>query len=191
MKILAIVGSPRINGNTNYLVDRALEEAVTHGCEIEKIMLSQYRVNPCLGHQQCASFSVCRQKDDAAWILEKYANADGVILASPVYYYNMTAQMKCFIDRNYFLYTHNINLKALCAGLIVVAGSAGIDDTVGALKRFLSLSGDNSEDRIITVTGYATRIGVVKSNIALVEEARNLGRQMAGILASAYKTEMA
>lgn len=185
MRIVAIIGSPRANGNTNYLVDLALQEAVTHGCETEKIMLSQYRINPCLGHDNCASLSVCKQKDDIPWILEKFANADGIILATPVYYYNMTAHMKTFIDRNYFLYTHDIPLKALCAGLIVVAGAEGIDHTVRAIRLCFSLSGDNSSDRWLTVSGYATKVGEVKHNPTLIEEARKLGRRMVEILSSA------
>lgn len=191
MKIVAIVGSPRPAGNTSYLTDQALNEAAKHGCETEKIMLCQYRVNPCLGHKACASFSACKQEDDAPWILEKFANADGVILASPVYYFNVSAQMKAFIDRNYFLYTHRIRIKALCTGLIVVAGSAGIDTTARALKRFLSLSGDNPEDKIIIVAGYANKPGEVKNNPTLIEEARKLGSHMAEILALAHKPKAA
>ena len=85
MKILAIVGSPRPEGNTSYLVDQALQEAAARGLETEKIILTQHRVNPCQGHENCASFSACKQDDDAPWILDKFVNADGVILASPVY----------------------------------------------------------------------------------------------------------
>ncbi len=191
MKIVAIVGSPRLTGNTNYLADQALKEAATRGCETEKIMLSQYQVNPCLGHDNCASFSVCKQKDDIPRILEKFANADGIILATPVYYYNMTAQMKTFIDRNYFLYTHGIPLKALCAGLIIVAGGEGTDQTIRAVRRCFSLSGDNSSDRWLIVSGYATKVGEMKHNPTLIEEARNLGRRMADILAAAQKPKTA
>ena len=107
MKILAIVGSPRPKGNSNYLVDQALEEASKLAVDTEKIVLSQYEVNPCLGHDDCASFESCLQKDDAGWIFDRFREADGVILATPVYYYNVSAQMKAFIDRNYFLYTHD------------------------------------------------------------------------------------
>ena len=55
MKLLAIVGSPRLEGNTNYLVDQALEEASKLGAEVAKLVLSQYKLNPCLGHDDCGS----------------------------------------------------------------------------------------------------------------------------------------
>jgi multimeric flavodoxin WrbA len=182
MKVVAIVGSPRPKGNTNYLVDQALQEISNHGIETEKIMLSQYRINGCLGHENCSSFAACQQKDDAPAILEKFSTADGIILATPVYYYNMTAQMKTFIDRNYFLYTHGIGLKARCAGVIVVAGGSAIDITVRALKRCFRVQGDKPEERTITLTGYASRAGEVKNQPALIEEARDLGKKMAEIL---------
>lgn len=56
MRLLAIIGSPRPDGNTSYLVEQALAEAAGRGAQTGKIMLSQYRVNPCLGHDDCASF---------------------------------------------------------------------------------------------------------------------------------------
>ena len=183
MKIIAIVGSPRPTGNTNYLIEQALQEAETHGFETEKIILSQYQVNPCLGHANCSSFETCRQDDDAPWILDRFSSADGIILGSPVYYYNVTAQMKAFVDRNYFLYTHGIALSALCAGLIVVGGGAGMEHTVRALRRFVKLSTDMPDDKIVILSGQASRPGDVKSNLPLVDEARKLGSRMVEILA--------
>jgi multimeric flavodoxin WrbA len=184
MKVMAIVGSPRTNGNTNFLVDQALEEIAAHGLETEKIVLSEHKVNPCQGHQNCSSFPACKQEDDAPWILDRFSRAEGIILGSPVYYYNMTAQMKAFIDRNYFLYRHGIPLSARCAGLIVVAGGAGMDQTVRALRRFVKLSADLPDDKIVTLIGLASRPGDIKDNLPAVEEARTLGRRMAEILTS-------
>lgn len=184
MKILAIVGSPRPKGNTSYLVDQALQEAAAHGLETEKIILTQYRVNPCQGHENCTSFSSCKQEDDAPWILDKFCSAEGIILGSPVYYYNMTAQMKAFVDRNYFLYRHNISPRMVCAGLIVIGGSAGLEHTVRALRRFVKLSTNIPDDRIVTLAGCASKPGEVKNNAALIEEGRKLGSRMAEILTS-------
>ncbi len=183
MKIVAIVGSPRPRGNTNYLVDQALAEVEKLDIETEKIDLTRYVVNPCQGHDNCATQTECLQKDDAPWILEKFRQADGVILATPVYYYNMTAQMKAFVDRNYFLYKHNIGIEAKIGGLIIVAGGEGIEHTDRALRRFLAFYIGN--DRIITVTGLANQPGEIKNNASAIEEARKLGRLMASKLTQA------
>ena len=177
MKLLAIVGSPRLKGNTNYLVDQALGEAAKLGAQTEKLVLSQYEINPCLGHDDCATFDSCQQKDDAGWILDKFCEADGVILATPVYYYNVTAQMKVFLDRNYFLYKHDRKYKSRAVGIIVVAEQIGIEDTLHTLRQLADEFNVN-ENRIFTVSGYANKLGEARSNLPLVEEARKLGRQM-------------
>ncbi|MFC2066490.1 flavodoxin family protein [Chloroflexota bacterium] len=179
MKILAIVGSPRPKGNTNYLVDQALEEAAKLGIQTEKIVLSQYKVNSCLGHDNCSSFESCSQKDDANWILDEFLNADGVILATPVYWYNVSAQMKAFIDRNYFPYKHDLKYKARAVGMIVVAEMEAIDDTLHTLNQFVDWWFDIKTGRKFTASGYAHKLGDVRNNHSFVEEARKLGRQMA------------
>jgi multimeric flavodoxin WrbA len=183
VKILAIVGSPRLNGNTNYLVDKALEEAARQGAETEKIMLSQYKIAPCQGHPRCNEFEACLQKDDGMAVLKKFCEADGLILASPVYYYDVTAQMKTFIDRNYFLYRHGIKGKARAVGMIVVAGGAGIDDAVRTLKKLAMAATTNvAKERRFLVTGYASAPGDVKNKASLVAEAAEMGRKMAQCL---------
>jgi len=182
MKILAIVGSPRTEGNTNYLVDKALEEAAKSGVQTEKIILSQHDIRPCLGHDNCASYKKCTQQDDAPWILERFCEADAVILATPVYWYNVTAQMKTFIDRNYFLYKHGIQAHAKAMGIIIPAEMEGIEDTLNTLRKFVEWIFSIPKDRIITVTGYANKMGEAEANISLVSDAVALGRQLADII---------
>jgi multimeric flavodoxin WrbA len=178
LKILALVGSPRLGGNTDFLVDQALEEEAKLGAQTEKIMLSEYTVAPCLGHDDCGSFESCVQKDDTSWILDKFCEADGVILATPVYYYNASAQLKAFMDRNYFLYMHNRKSKAKAVGIIVVAESQGIEDTVHTLKRYINESFNVPKDKILELHGYAYELGEAKNDPQLVERAREFGRKM-------------
>lgn len=178
MKLLAIVGSPRLKGNTNYLVDVALNEATKLGAETKKIPVCQYEVKPCLGHANCATFDNCKINDDTSWILGNFCEADGVILATPVYYYNMTAQMKAFIDRNYFLYKKDLRSKARAVGIIVIAEMEGIEDTLHTMNQFIDWGFHVGEAQRFTVSGYALNPGDARENSSLVEEARNLGRQM-------------
>jgi multimeric flavodoxin WrbA len=65
MKVVAIGGSPRLNGNTNYLMDEALNELSKSGIETEKIVLNRYQVNPCQAHSNCRQSPKCQQEDDA------------------------------------------------------------------------------------------------------------------------------
>lgn len=182
MKLLAIVGSPRPKGNTNYLVEQALGEAAKLGAQTEKIVLSQYKVNPCLGHEDCASYDSCLQKDDAGWILDKFCQADGVILATPVYWYSVSAQMKAFIDRNYFIYQKDQKPRAKVVGLIVVGEQVGIEDTLHTLNQFVDWSFNIKKNGKFIVSGYANRPGEITDNLPVVEEAREIGRQMVASL---------
>ena len=184
MKITAVVGSPRSNGNTSYLVDETLREVEKHGLETEKIMLGELRIGPCLGHQDCSSFAECVQKDDAPLILEKFRQADAFILASPVYYYTITAQMKIFIDRNYFLYTHGLPYKAHYAGTIAVAGGAGLERTDSDLRRFTRMMTGLPNEKVVSISGYASNPGDVRSNSTLLEEARAMGARLVELLTS-------
>ncbi len=179
MYILAVVGSPRLDGNTNYLVDQALQKATNLGARTEKIILSEHKVNPCFGHRNCSEFDSCVQQDAGIWILQKFCEADGIILATPVYYYDVSAWMKIFIDRNYFLYRHGNKCQAKAVGIIVVAGGAGIEDTLHTLNRFVNASSFNiAGDKRFVVTGYASDPGDVKNNHKLIREASDLGRQI-------------
>ena len=179
MNVLAIMASPRLYGNTNYLTDQALEAAQQSGVETEKIMLNnKYRIKPCLGHINCASLKKCPRKDKGAEVLDKFREADAVILATPVYYYNVNAQMKAFIDRNYFFYKHETPYKAKAAGIIVVAEESGLEDTVKTLNLFLNEMKIPEEKRFV-VSGYAFQPDDAKQNPALVEAVRKLGEQLA------------
>jgi multimeric flavodoxin WrbA len=178
MKILAIVGSGRTDGNTNYLVDQALKEAGSQGAETEKIILSDYTIKPCLGHENCGTFPACVQNDDMRWILDKLCAADGIILATPVYVWNISGQMKTFIDRNYFIYKKGKKVPAKAVGMIIVAGGDGIEESLQALESYLGGSYSVDRSRWFAVGGYAGGKGAVKNNAALVEKARKLGRDM-------------
>ena len=182
MKVVAITGSPRAGGNTDYLVDLALKEMDACGIETRKVPLCQYQVNPCQGHDECRQFATCAQQDAAPWILDEFVKADGVILASPVYYFNMTAQMKAFVDRNYFNYRHKIRIRAKGAGLIAICGNEGADETLRALQRFLRITGDIPADNVIELSGRAGKAGAAKDVPLLIEGARDLGKRLAEIL---------
>jgi len=179
LKILAIVGSPRPKGNTSFLVDQALDEAEKVGAETEKIVISQHEVSPCLGHENCASLESCTQKDDAGWIIDKFYEADGVILACPVYFLNVPAQMKAFLDRNYFPYKKNLRAKARSVGIIVVAEQMGIEGTLYTLHQFVDCIFFVGRGRRLVVSGYADRPGDTQKDARLATEARELGRKMA------------
>lgn len=179
MKVVAIGGSPRLQGNTNYLIDQVLSELASRGVETEKIVLNDYKIGPCQAHSNCASFSECQQKDDASWILEKFSQADGVILASPVYFGSISAQMKTFMDRSFYLFTHGKRMNCKCAGLIAIAVRRGAEETIRELRKFVR----SPDIKAFTMEGYSGRPDAdPKSQLELIKQAKDIGKQMAEIL---------
>ncbi len=179
--VVAIVGSPRRHGNSSFLADVALDELARRGVAVEKIVLAEHRVLPCQGHDECESLGACPHDDDAAGLLERMYAADGLILATPVYYENLAGQMKVFLDRSCFNNYHEIWLRARAVGLIAVAESTGLDDALDALRRFVALASDHKV-RPLAVSGLAYREGDAERNTALVGEVRAMAVTMAATL---------
>lgn len=180
MKILAIVGSPHLAGNTSCLVDIALEEAKKQGIEVEKVMLIKKQIGWCLGHVGCGSQPIIclHYPDDGAGIAEKLFSADGILLSSSVHMGNVSGIMKNFMDRTRFK-GHTLKMNARSAGLIAVATNSGIEDTLAILERYVTRRTSLPPEKIHKVGGKAKKPGDVKTNQELTDKARELGRKMA------------
>lgn len=101
-KVLVLHGSPRRNGNTALLSEAFSKGALEAGHEVHKICIRDKKIQGCLGCGACQrNGGSCVQKDDMADIYEAMLNADVIALASPVYFYTWTAQMKTVIDRTF------------------------------------------------------------------------------------------
>ena len=101
MKILGIAGSKRKKGNTSILLQEALKAAQKEGAETELIFLGDYTIKDCLGCEGCNETYRCVINDDMQKYIPSFLDADGIILGSPTYFYNISADMKAFIDRCY------------------------------------------------------------------------------------------
>jgi len=99
MKVLGINGSPRVGGNTDILLDRALDGARESGAETEKIILSDLKFSPCLECDNLSDDGSCIINDDMKVVYEKVKAADALILASPIFFGTLSAQTKMMIDR--------------------------------------------------------------------------------------------
>ena len=108
--ILILSGSPRKGGNSDILCDRFMEGARESGHRAEKVFLRDRNIGYCIGCEAChQNNGVCVQKDDMAEILGKMIAADVIVMATPVYFYTMDAQMKTLIDRCVARYTEISN----------------------------------------------------------------------------------
>ena len=99
-KVLILSGSPRKGGNSDILCDEFLHGAQDAGHKAEKSRVAEKKVAPCSGCYYCSTHGgACVHKDDMADILQKMIDADVIVLASPVYFYSISAQLKAVIDR--------------------------------------------------------------------------------------------
>ena len=101
MKVLGVIGSPRRRGNTAALVERVLDGGRESGAETEAVYLSEIDLNPCLACESCKKTSRCVQRDGMQDVYEKIAGSRALVLGSPVYFDQVSAQAKMFIDRLY------------------------------------------------------------------------------------------
>ena len=98
--ILAILGSPRKNGNSEDLCNKLIEALVPlFACETEVIRVAPKKIAPCIGCGGCDKTGMCVVKDDMIDMYEKIDRADLMFLVSPTYFYSVSAQLKAFIDR--------------------------------------------------------------------------------------------
>lgn len=101
MHIIILLGSPHPKGTTAQLAARFESGARAAGHTTETVFVPGLKIAPCLSCGVCREKGVCVQRDDAPAVLEKLMRADGVVFVSPLFYFNLTAQLKALIDRFY------------------------------------------------------------------------------------------
>ena len=125
MKILAICGSPRgKKSQTKTLTEKLLEGATAAGAAVELVDLSKMRIGFCQACEKCHQGPNCILNDDARAILAKVLEADGLVLASPVYLSQVTAQMKTLLDRTSH-FVHCLRLMGKYMAAVTTSGGGG------------------------------------------------------------------
>ncbi|MEQ8204415.1 MAG: flavodoxin family protein, partial [Smithellaceae bacterium] len=99
MKVLGIMGSPRVRGNSDILLSQALAAAKEAGAKVGKIILDRKQISGCKDCKKCNKTGICVIRDDMTEIKEKILEAHVIIHSVPVYFWSMTAQMKAYLDR--------------------------------------------------------------------------------------------
>jgi multimeric flavodoxin WrbA len=99
VRILAIYGSPRRKGNTSLLLKKAIQGAIEAGAEVEEVVLRDLKMSPCLEIYGCKQTGRCVIKDDFQGIYDQLLSCHGLMLASPVFFYAVSAHTKILMDR--------------------------------------------------------------------------------------------
>ena len=155
--ILVLVGSPRHNGNTELLADAFIKGAVEEGNEVNKYVLKGKKILPCIDCQACFKTGKCILQDDMNEVYELLSSTNILVLASPVYFYGMSAQLKALLDRLHNPVRDTFPIKA---------------------SAFLSVCADNAEAFIPSIAMYKAigrYLGWADKGIVTASDAKNKG----------------
>jgi multimeric flavodoxin WrbA len=183
MKVVAFNGSPRKDGNTTILINHVFRELEKEGVETELVQLSGKKIHGCIACYKCFENKDqrCAVKDDIAnECIEKMIKAEGIILGSPVYFTDVTAEMKALIDRAGFVSMANGGMYKNKVGAAVVAvRRSGAVHTLDTLNHFF-LAGQ------MIIVGRGIGVGRDKGEVEKDEEGmqsvKALGQRMAWLL---------
>ena len=168
-KVLVLSASPRKCGNSDTLCDQFILGAKEAGNQAEKIFLRDKEINYCVACDTCKqNGSICDQEDDMAKVLDKMIATDVIVMATPVYFYTMNAQMKTLIDRTYSRYTEISNKDFYFIATAAVTRKQALERTIEGFRGFISVLSGAKEKGIIYGTG-AWNIGDIKGSKAMTE----------------------
>ena len=176
-KVLVLSGSPRKGGNSDILCGQFMLGAEESGHQVEKIFLGDKEINYCIACDTCReNGGICDQDDDMAEVLDKMISADVIVMATPVYFYTMDAQMKTLIDRTYSRYMEIRNKDFYFIATAAVTRKQALERTIEGFRGFTSVLSGAKEKGIIYGTG-AWNIGDIKGSSAMTE-AYDMGKSI-------------
>jgi multimeric flavodoxin WrbA len=182
LKVLGIMGSPRIKGNSDLLLDQALKGAQSRGAEVEKIVVDKLNISPCKEYYGCLKDGNCVIRDDMDDLYPKILDADVIIVASPMFFYTVSAQLMLLISRCQALWARKYVLKNLDippkkGAFIAVGATKGeklFDGPKLTIKYFFqAINADYTEE--LLVRGVDKR-GEIKDHPTALADAFELGK---------------
>ncbi|MCQ2199550.1 MAG: flavodoxin family protein [Paludibacteraceae bacterium] len=177
MNIIILSGSPRNGGNTEQLVD-AFVSGASNQHSVEVISINDYHINPCIGCNSCfkRDDNSCFQNDNMKTIYSKLKSADMLVIASPVYFYGISAQLKAIIDRCHNPIRNTFNIKQTA---LILVGAATLPELFDSIitQYELCLKFFNLKDSgRVLVSGCRDKKDVEKTDA--LRQAYELGRSI-------------
>ena len=184
MKVVAYNGSPRVNGNTHKLIEIMFEELNKEGIETVEVNVGLDSVKGCVGCGSCKKNqnNKCVIDDKLNEYYKEVIDADGIILASPVYYADVTGQMKCFIDRFATVGRANGTLRGKVGCSLAVARRNGAFHTYSTLNAVMGVSEMVMPGSNYWNQGVGRAVGEVLDDADGVQTVRLLAKNMAALM---------
>ena len=182
MRILTILGSPRADGNSAALAEQIAAGAAAQGVKTEVILLQKMKISPCCAcdHCQVRKGNGCVIQDDMQKLYPKLLKADAFIIATPVYWCSMSAQLKAFLDRTYALADMEKLTDPFTGKKVALAMTYGNPDfpdsgAMNVIRTFQDALRFSKAELVGIVHGCAIRPGEIKTNRNLMDSAFQLG----------------
>lgn len=175
-KIVIISSSPRKGGNSDLLCDRFAEGAKASGNEVEKIRIADLKIGFCHACYVCKKTGKCVQQDDARAVIDKMMGADAIVLATPVYFYTLSAQLKALFDRTVAVFPKLTGKKFYYIMTMADGDRRMFEGVFAAMRGFLDCYDGSTLEGAVCAPGVYEK-GAVKDSPAW-NEAYELGRQV-------------
>jgi multimeric flavodoxin WrbA len=180
MKVIGIVGSPRKNGNTELLTAHTLKAVAEEGLDTELIRLAGLEIKPCNACEQCRKEERCSIEDDFLPIYSKMKAADGIILASPVYYGSASALIKALMERAGHMAPNRGEVyRGKVGGPLVVARRAGKNFAMLQLTLWFQILGFYIPGSTYWNVGIGLEKGDIEDDTEGMRTAWNFGKNIA------------
>lgn len=174
--VLILSGSPRRQGNSDILCDEFAKGAAEAGHRVEKIRVAEKNIGFCRACYACRETGSCVIRDDMAEILQKMIDCDVMVLASPVYFYAIDAQLKTVIDRSVARWTEVRGKKFYYIVTVADGERAAAETTVACLRGYADCVEDAKEMGVIYGMGVYEKGEVTRT--AAMAEAYEMGRRV-------------
>jgi len=186
-RVLVLLGSPRKKGNSTTLARQITKGAESMGAKVETLYLNGLKIKPCQGCYSCQQEGSpgCAVDDDMQTIYPKLLESDAWVIASPVYWFSMSAQTKIFMDRCFAMFRDIPEQSPFFNKRIAIAMSYGDSDAfnsgcVNALRSFQDAYNYVGARIVGMVYGSAEKPGEIMSNQGLMQQAEELGKKLVG-----------
>ena len=186
MLVLGINGSPRYNGNSQYLMSGFMEEMKDRGYDTRVLAAPKLKINPCIGCGNCETKGVCVFEDDFTHIfLPAVIKADIIVISSPIYFYAFPAALKALIDRIQVLWSRKYRLKMdefkgrKRKGILLAVGATRGKDLFDGLKlttRYFFDAADIQYKADLCYRGIDEK-GEMENHPTFNEDIKNLARK--------------
>lgn len=182
MKVLILNGSPRINGNTSIAVNEMVKIFTSEGVDVEVEQIGAKDIRGCIACASCSKTGKCVFDDEVNELAKKFEKADGLVIASPVYYASANATLIACLDRMF--YSSHFDKRMKVGASVVIARRSGCSSTFDELNKYFTISGMPIASSCYWNSVHGRKVGEAEFDEEGLQTMRTLARNMIFLMKS-------